>query len=60
MAQFGQLFSFVHDMFYNAPSRLGVNWNPIFVNHSQDAGALIKLTHTRHVAPQLVTCSHAG
>jgi len=46
MAQFRQLFSFVHDVFYNAPSRLGVNRNPLFVNNSQNAWALIKLTHT--------------
>jgi hypothetical protein len=46
MAQFRQLCIFVHGMFYNASSRFGVNPNPLFVNHSQNAGALIKLTHT--------------
>ena len=37
MAQFRQFCTFVHDMFYNAPRRFGVNWNPLFVNHSQNA-----------------------
>jgi hypothetical protein len=33
-------------MFHNAPGWFGVNWNRLFVNHSHNAGTLIKLTHT--------------
>jgi hypothetical protein len=47
-------------MFYNALGSLRVNPSPVFGNHSHKPGTLIKLTHTRHVAPQLVACSHAG
>ncbi len=46
MAQFRQFCAFVHDMFYNAPTRERVNRNRLFVNHSQSARTLIKLTHT--------------
>ena len=45
MAQFHQFCAFVHAMFYNAPSRFGVNRNCFFGIHSQIAWVLIKLTH---------------
>ena len=60
VAQFRQFCAFVHDMFYTAARPGGSQLQPAFVSHSQIAQALIKLTHARHVAPQLVACSHAG